>query len=224
MPAPTRSDLPGLLPPWAASDGTLRLVQETALQLFADRGYHGVSMRELAAAAGIGTSSLYDHVTAKEDLLRQLVLIAHEEHRDGIRRAVLECGGEVDEQLRAAVAAHVRMHATYPLLATVANNELHALGEAAKREVIAVRGDAERMLLDIVERGVRLGAFSCSEPWLAMAAIGAAGIRVAAWFRPGDRYTVDQVCDEYAEIALRVVGFSPSPEPAGRRTRPPRSR
>lgn len=224
MSAPTRSDLPALLPPRATADGTLRRVQETALQLFADRGYHGVSMRELAAAAGIGTSSLYDHVAAKEDLLRQLILIGHEEHRDGIRRAVLESGGDVDEQLRAAVAAHVRMHATYPLLATVANNELHALGDAAQREVVAVRGDAERMLLDIVERGVRLGAFSCSDPWLAMAAIGAAGIRVAAWFRPGDRYTVDEVCEQYADIALRVVGFSPSPAPVGRRPRPSRSR
>jgi AcrR family transcriptional regulator len=204
--APTHEHTATVLPPRATADGALRRVQETALALFADRGYHGVSMRELAAAAGVGTSSLYGHVASKEDLLRQLILLGHEEHRDGIRRAVLESGGAADEQLRAAVGAHVRMHATYPLLATVANNELHALGDAARREVVAVRGDAERMLLDIVERGVRLGTFTCRDPWLAMAAIGAMGIRVAAWFRPGDPYSVDDVCAEYGEIALRIAG------------------
>lgn len=196
-----------LLPPRATADGTHRQVQEAALVLFADRGYHGVSVRELAAAARVPTSSVYAHVASKEDLLLELILLGHEEHRDRIRRGVLDADGGPGAQLRAAVRGHVSMHATYPLLATVANNELHALGDSARREVLAVRGEAERMLVDIIDRGQRLGAFDCEDTWLAMAAIGAMGIRVAAWFRPESGYTVDDVCDRYAEFALRIVGW-----------------
>ena len=197
-----------LLPPRATADGTLRRVQETALALFAERGYHGVSMRELAAAAGIRASSLYVHVASKEDLLLQLIVLGHEEHRDAMRQATLDAdGGMPEAQLAAAVRAHVRFHATFPLLALVSNNELRSLGDEARAIVAAVRGDAEGLLRDIIERGIRTGAFHCDDTWLAMAAIGGMGIRVASWYRPGPgTYPIEQVCDTYADFALRIAG------------------
>lgn len=195
-----------LLPDHVRVDGTRRRVLEAALVLFAQRGYHGVSMRDLAAEAGVGASSIYAHVGSKEELLRDIVVLGHEEHRDRVRRAVLEANGEPADQLRALTRAHVAMHAELPLLATVCNNELHALSDASKREVYAVRGGAEETILDIIERGRRLRVFDCPDPWLAVAAIGAMGIRVAAWFRPGGDRTVEDVCDSYAEFALRIVG------------------
>ncbi len=197
-----------LLPPRARADGTLRRVQETALVLFAERGYHGVSMRDLAAEIGMRASSLYVHVASKEDLLLDLILLGHEEHREGMRHAVLDADGHTAAaQLAAATRAHVRMHATYPMLATVANNELRSLGPDAQRTVAAVRGDAEGLLRDIIDRGVRLHEFTCPDTWLAMAAIGAMGIRVASWYRAAESpYPVELVCDRYTEFALRIVG------------------
>lgn len=199
-----------LLPERAQVDGTRRRILETALLLFAARGYHGVSMRDLGGEAGIGTSSLYAHVDSKESLLRDLIVLGHEEHRDRIRHALLEANGDPADQLRAVTKAHVAMHAELAMLATVCNNELHALSETSKREVYAVRAGAEETILDIIERGVRLGVFDCDDAWLAVAAIGAMGIRVAAWFRPGGEHTVDDVCDRYAEFALRIVGARPA--------------
>ena len=203
--APAGTDL---LPPRAGTDGTLRRLQESALELFAERGYHGVSMRELAAATGVQASSLYAHVPSKERLLRDLILLAHEEHRAQLRAALIETGEDSCEQFAACVRAHVSFHVTYPMLATVANNELHALSSAGEREVRLVRGEAERLIQDIVERGVRRGVFHVSDTWLATAAIGGMGIRTAVWYRTeyGNAYSVDDVCVAYVEFALRVVG------------------
>jgi len=206
LPAEPVAEDAALLPDHVQVEGTRRRILEAALLLFSLRGYHGVSMRDLGAEAGVGTSSLYAHVGSKEELLRDLVVLGHEEHRDRVRRAILESNGEPADQLRALTRAHVAMHAELPLLATVCNNELHALGDASKREVYAVRGGAEETILDIIERGRRLRVFDCPDPWLAVAAIGAMGIRVAAWFRPGGGHTVEQVCEQYAEFALRIVG------------------
>jgi AcrR family transcriptional regulator len=202
----------GLLPDRAGTDGTHRRLQEAALELFADRGYHGVSMRELAAATGVQASSLYTHVPSKELLLRDLVLVAHEEHRARLRAALIETGEDPREQLAACVRAHVSFHVTYPMLATVANNELHALSDAGQREVRLVRGEAERLIQDIVERGVRRGVFDVTDTWLATAAIGGMGIRTAVWCRTeqGAAYAVDEVCDAYVEFALRLVGAAMS--------------
>src|SRR5437868_4440338 len=40
-----------------------------AARLFADRGYHGTSLADLAEALGIQKASLYHHIDSKEDLL-----------------------------------------------------------------------------------------------------------------------------------------------------------
>jgi AcrR family transcriptional regulator len=174
-------------------------------------------MRELAAATGVQAASLYEHMPSKERLLFDLVLLAHTEHRDRVRAAVLDAGTDTADRLARVVRAHVALHAEFPLLASVANNELHALSEANLAEVRAVRGEAEDTILALIERGMRQGRFDCPDAWLATAAIGGMGIRVAAWFRPGGSYSVDEVCDTYAELALRIVGAHPEPAPVNRR-------
>lgn len=201
-----------LLPPRADSDGTLRRIYEEALVLFAERGYHAVSMREIAQACGIKASSIYAHLASKEQLLTDLVLMGHEEHRDMLREALLSAGAEPSDQLGDLVRAHVRFHATYPMLATVGNNELRSLPAETVSEVQAIRDEDLRAFIDVIERGVRLGAFHCADPFLATAIIGAAGIRVAVWvpiagtFYPGAQsYSTEQIADAYAEFALKMV-------------------
>ena len=44
-----------------------------AVKVFNERGYDGTSMEHLSKAAGISKSSIYHHVTGKEELLRRAV-------------------------------------------------------------------------------------------------------------------------------------------------------
>src|SRR5262249_40471510 len=121
-----------VLPARAQASGTLRRLHETALLLFAERGFHAVSVRDLTGALGLQPSSLYAHVTSKHDLLRDLVRLGHEEHRDQLRLSLLDVGSDPGEQLRAVTRAHVRVHATYPLLTRLCNRELGALRDEDK--------------------------------------------------------------------------------------------
>ena len=194
-----------LLPPRAESDGTLRRIYEEALVRFAERGYHGVSVREIADACGIKASSIYAHLPSKERLLHDLALLGHEEHRQVLRDAVLGAGADPVDQLKALVGAHVRFHATYPVLATVANNELHALAPDSAEEINDIRNDDIRTMQEVIERGVRLGRFTCGDPFLATAVIGAMGIRVAAWFPAHGGYGVEDVVDQYATFAVKML-------------------
>src|SRR5688572_7414121 len=47
-------------------------ILEVAAQLFYERGYHGVSTRALAQAAGIQGGSLYHHFASKEEILYRI--------------------------------------------------------------------------------------------------------------------------------------------------------
>lgn len=194
-----------LLPPGVRVEGTLRRLYETALRLFGQRGFHAVSVRDLTGAVGLQASSLYSHVPSKQHLLADLIRIGHEEHRDTLRRSLLEVGSDPGEQIAALTRAHVRVHATYPLLTRVCNRELAALPDDRRGEIVAIRLESERLFFDVVERGQRLGAFRPADPMLAVAAIGAMGIRVAEWWHPGLGIEVEDVADTYADFAVRLL-------------------
>jgi len=194
-----------LLPPRAQAEGTLRRLHETALLQFADRGFHAVSVRDLTRSLGMQPSSLYAHLPSKQHLLGELLRIGHEEHRDVLRLALLEAGNDPVEQLSALTCAHVRIHATYPLLTRLCNRELGSLLDDDKAVVLGIRLDANRLFLDVVERGQRLGAFTPVDPMLAVAAIGAMGIRVAEWWRPDVGVSVEEVEQTYATFAIKLL-------------------
>jgi AcrR family transcriptional regulator len=51
---------------------TKERIFEVALDLFSQKGYDAVSMREIAEAVGIKKASLYSHFSSKDDLLEQI--------------------------------------------------------------------------------------------------------------------------------------------------------
>ena len=177
-----------------------------ALTRFGERGYHAVPVRDIARGAGVRASSMYEHRASKEDLLVDLMMAGHEEHRDWLIAAQRGAGDDPRDQVSAIVHAHVRFHATYPLLARVCNRELGSLSPARLEQVLQVRNTAVLVISDAIDLGVRQGVFHIADRYLAAAAIGAIGIRVAEWYTPETGYTVDEVADMYSLFALRLLG------------------
>ncbi|MCY0876725.1 MAG: TetR/AcrR family transcriptional regulator [Firmicutes bacterium] len=71
-----------ILPP--AKDPQLVLqrreqIVRAATALFIQKGYHGTTTREIARASGLGTGTLYEYVTSKEDILYLVCDMIHTE-------------------------------------------------------------------------------------------------------------------------------------------------
>ncbi|MGB2965115.1 MAG: TetR/AcrR family transcriptional regulator [Anaerolineales bacterium] len=49
----------------------------TAHTLFAEQGYHGTSMRQIAEKAGITLGGIYNHFSGKEDIFQSLIIEYH---------------------------------------------------------------------------------------------------------------------------------------------------
>ncbi|MBC2184976.1 TetR/AcrR family transcriptional regulator [Listeria sp. FSL L7-0253] len=64
---------------------TKKLVKEAALTLFAEKGYDGTALSEIAKAVGIKTPSLYAHFPSKEALFLEV-------YRDSIQMELRELG------------------------------------------------------------------------------------------------------------------------------------
>jgi AcrR family transcriptional regulator len=194
-----------LLPPVAVHDGTRRRILEVALQQFASRGFHGASIRDLATALELQPSALYAHFPSKEHILAELVRVGHEAHHAALRAALLDAGADPIDQLRAIVRAHARFHTTYPQLAVVVNDEMHALSPKHIAPGLALRNESTALLLQVIERGVALGRFDPLHVGATVAAIGAMGLRIPYWYEPGGELSSEALADTYAELALRML-------------------
>ncbi|NEN05445.1 TetR/AcrR family transcriptional regulator [Diaminobutyricibacter tongyongensis] len=197
-----------VLPDAMATPDTRGRILEAALGLFAERGYAGTSIRDIAGAVGIQSATLYGHFPSKEHILAELAQAGHEAHRRRLADAMAGAGADPVDQLAALVRAHVLFHTEFAMLAIVANAELEALSPELVAGSIRPRSETERLFTGTIDRGIELGRFSTPDAWLAAAAIGGMGLRVASWFGPGARMTADAVADTYVEFALRILGAS----------------
>ena len=202
------------LPPSVTPPGTRGVVLSSALALFAEYGFAGASIRDIASAAGVQPATLYGHFSSKEQILSEIIEAAHAEHYRRLAAALLRSDADPIEQLTAVVREHVLVHAGYPMLTMVANAELHALSPALGRAALDYRSRSEQLIRDVVVRGTELGVFEPIDAWLALAAIGAMGIRVANWYTDDFETPAERVADIYAEYACRIVGVERSIERA----------
>ncbi|NVJ21673.1 MULTISPECIES: TetR/AcrR family transcriptional regulator [Myxococcus] len=212
MSTPTLSRLraqPASLPPSAPSDGTRRRILETALQLFASRGYHDTSIRDLAKVLELQPSALYAHFASKEHVLAELVRIGHEAHHEALQTAMKESAPEPRQQVQALVRAHTRTHAMHPQLAVVVNEELYALTPELAAPAVALRDKSAALLAEVIERGVAQEVFSPPHPRITAAAISAMGVRLPYWYDPASALDVETLADVHAELALRMLGATP---------------
>ncbi len=87
-----------------SSETRRKLIDDTALRLFAEHGYAEVSVRDISQACGIGDSALYRHMTSKEELAIRV-----------FREAYLEFGARMlaaapsDTPLRTKLSAYLRV-------------------------------------------------------------------------------------------------------------------
>jgi AcrR family transcriptional regulator len=180
-------------------------VLDAACLLFAERGYHGTSMKDIAEKLGVRAPSLYNHVASKQDMLFAIMdkamdraLAALEETLAGVE--------DVSEQLRRATESLVLDFLRYPAEVTVCNNEVRSLEADNRLAIVAKRDRYAARVRRIIEEGCRTGRFRTRTPQIAAFAVLEMGNSAKSWFRPSGRYTDSYVAREYGEFALRVVG------------------
>ena len=124
----------------ATDETTRQRVLRSAVRLFAERGFHGTGIRDLAAAAELTTSTLYHYMTNKDDLLVEIMLGTITPLRD----AAKAIRAEIDDPataLCAIVEHHVWAHASDRLATLVTDTELRALAGDRRRVVLEVRAE-----------------------------------------------------------------------------------
>jgi len=131
-----------------------RLTAEAA-RMFAQRGYHGTSVSDLAAALGIRKSSLYAHMSGKAGLLADIALAGAAAFHAALD--ALPEGALAGERLGLALRAHLTVVESQLDVATVWLQEWRYLTGEARDVFLRERHRYEERIRDLFEAAVRSG-------------------------------------------------------------------
>lgn len=176
-----------------------------ALMAFAEQGFNGASMRDIAKRAGTSLSNLYNYFPSKEELLVAVLKDANDELLSRTSRTVAAAKPSATERLRAAVRAYVGFVVDTQPASVVALSELRYLTGERRRELVAARDETEALFLQIVDQGVASGEFGTNRPRDATRAVLLLCATVANWFRPDGELSREAVAEMQADFALALV-------------------
>ncbi|HVV11703.1 TetR/AcrR family transcriptional regulator [Amycolatopsis sp.] len=184
-------------------------VRRAAVKLFADKGFHGTGIRDLAQAAKLSSASLYHYMGTKEELLAGIMRECLTRLLTGAREVA---AGQADPpaRLAALVALHVLTHARRPAETRVVDNEVHALSAATRREIVRLRDAYEQLWAETIQDGLAEGVFHDSQPAVTRLALLEMCNGVARWYSPRGPLELDHLAIHYAMLALRMVASAES--------------
>lgn len=187
------------------ADATRGRLLEAAVAAFAEKGFHGTTTRDIAAAAGMSPAALYVHHRSKEELLYLISRAGHQRVLVLMRKAIAS-GTTPAEKLRHVVHAFAMHHTERHTEARIVNYELTALSPEHLIEVRKLRREIETELRDLVDSGVATGDFQTPDPRMASAALLSMSIDLARWYREDSSWKPQDLANGYANIALGIVG------------------
>ncbi len=197
---------------------TARHSRETVIKaagkLFASRGYHGTSMQDLGNELGLLKSSIYSHVSSKEDLLLEVVRRAEQLFSQSARRALSSGGGD-KERLRALVTGHLQVILDHHDEASTFLHEARALDERYREAVLAARDRYEDVFRRVIRSGIRSGEFdSRTDPVAATIFVLSLLNAVVRWYRPDGRLGPQELTEEmWRFIGSGILAAGPAPRP-----------
>ncbi|OAN49659.1 TetR family transcriptional regulator [Paramagnetospirillum marisnigri] len=182
---------------------TMEAIRKAGLKLIYEHGFEAMSLRQLASEVGIQVGSLYNHITTKEDLLYDLIRVHMDDlfrQFDEVRAAWTELGPV--ERMRGFVAFHVTYHILRKREVFIGYSELRSLEPNHYEEIVALRRQYERHLIDILRLGEEQGLFKCGDVSVAAYGILTMLTGVCTWFRPHGRLSKEQVITTYSNLVL----------------------
>lgn len=179
-------------------------MRRSALELFAEKGFNGTGIRDIANGAGLKTATLYHYMTNKDDLLVEMMVGAISPLNEAAKLVEREIQDPA-ARLAMVVEQHVWAHATDRLRTLVSDTEVRALSGANRKQVLALRDDYEAAWRAAVRVGVEAGVFQTDHVDVAARALLQMATGVSHWFSPRGKLKLEALCNVYSDWALALV-------------------
>jgi len=145
---------------------TRSLLLASAKELIADAGTAEIPIGEIALAAGVGRTTLYDYFTDRDDLIATLV----EDELPAVVGDIIATSprsGTAGERLAALAVSTVEFVVNDPVLGLILHREVGRMGLEAQQRIRAAHANLADAMVGLYFEGVEGGEFRLMPPDLA---------------------------------------------------------
>jgi len=184
--------------------GKRERILRAAVDVFAQAGYFGSKVSDVAKAAGVADGTIYLYFQGKEDLLLSIFREYMAHYLDQLEKTLKDVSDPID-QLREAIFFHLTTAGSDRALAVVFQVELRQslkfMSLLSQEGVVNYLG----MLKQLIERGQRSGVFrrDLQPQIVANAIFGILDEMVTKWILSDKDTDLDQDGSQVAEFILR---------------------
>ncbi len=188
-------------------DWTRARILAAAREVFAQRGYHGALVEDVAREAGVSKGAVYVHFPSKEELFLSLVEEAGVQLAGRVAAAVASArGGEA--KVRAALEAALGAFAENESLTRLVLVEWVGLSPAFEERRFALETALARLIQSYLDEAVAEGRIPPQDTELAAFAwLGAIHALVVRWLHTRRPERLTDLVAPLSHLLLRSVGF-----------------
>ncbi len=171
-----------------------RLLREAA-RLFRDKGYERTTVRDLAAAVGIQSGSLFHHFRTKEEILKA-VMVETIRLNTALMQAAVDEAHTHRDKLQALIRAELEsINGQTGEAMAVLVFEWRSLSEDSQAYVLELRDIYEQLWLDVLE-ALRGDGVLAADPFVVRRMLTGALSWTVTWYRPDGGLTLDDLTEQ----------------------------
>jgi AcrR family transcriptional regulator len=198
-PSPAASDI---------RDEVVRLkrerIVEIAGQLFYSQGFARTTLEAVAERMNMTKPFIYSHFRSKTELLAEISSRGMRASLDAITR-IVSAGGSPAAQMQVLVHDFVLAVLDNQGYIAVHAREQKHLEPSASAAISAMRRKFDKLLTQLVQKGVDAGEFRVEDTKMASLAIASVAIWSHVWYREGGRLSKEQVAQQMVALVMTML-------------------
>ena len=176
-------------------------IQAKATSLFREKGYNASSMRHLAENMGMEAASLYNHISSKQELLREIcfsIAAGFVRQLDELNNSTLTEVEKVEQIIR----FHIQMMLEQFEKMYVSNRDWKHLKEPHLSAYVLERRNYEKRLSAIIEQGINKGLLAERNTYVAVLTILSAVRGIEFWHKSKKKVSALQLENELTAMLM----------------------
>ena len=176
----------------------------TAAQIFFEKGYNATSLNDIADELRITKAGLYYYVESKQDLLYRIITMG----LDNVKNEVLDPARTIvdaEERLKFIIFNHARLSAGGNHAVIIISHEDNELSFQQREETLKRRREYFDFIRGTLVELQNQGKVQEIDLTTATFTILGMIIWLSRWFSPKGKMSVEKVCEDVCEIALRGI-------------------
>lgn len=178
-----------------------QVILEAAAALFRDRGYAATSMRDLAKAVHLQASSLYNHISSKQEILADICFQNAHRFLDGLDKIEKENTNALTK-IEVLLKLHLTIAIEDVTSITSFNDEWRHLEEPHLSKFIELRKKYENRFKLIIEEGIKEGVFKDINSTIALNTLLSSIRWVYDWYKPDGKQSIEEVAFVVNDLLL----------------------